>query len=82
MTQTEIHRTHKYLRKVHRRLYDFSIGAASWQTELAKLEEVITDIMVASAESEKGAGRVMLYHLETQARHCRECILKLMGRRN
>ena len=78
MTQTEEDRILKYLRKVHRRLYDFSIGAASWQVELAKLEEVITDIMVASAESEKGAGRVMLFYLEEKARHCRTIILKLV----
>ena len=82
MTQTEIHQTHKYLRKVHRRLYDFSIGAASWQVELAELDEVITDIMVASAESEKGAGRVMLYYLEIKARHCREIILMRVGKEN
>jgi len=82
MTQTEVKRILRYLRKVHRRLYDFSIGEASWQAELARLDEVITDIMVASAESEKGAGRVMLYYLETKARHCRECILKLERRQN
>jgi len=82
MTQTEVERILKYLRKVHRKLYDFSIGATSWQAELAKLEGVITDIMVASAESEKGAGRVMLYYLETKARHCREIILMRVGKQN
>ena len=82
MTQTEEDRLLKYLRKVHRKLYDFSIGAASWQVELAKLDDVITDIMVASAESEKGAGRVMLYYLEMKARHCREMILMRVGKEN
>ena len=58
------------------------IGAASWQVELTELDEVITDIMVASAESEKGAGRVMLYYLEMKARHCREMILMRVGKEN
>ncbi|MCK5174072.1 MAG: hypothetical protein KAR47_11830 [Planctomycetes bacterium] len=82
MTKAEVRQIRRYLGKIRERLYDFSIGTASRQAELAKLEEVITDIMVASAESEKGAGRVELYLLETKARHCREIILKLMGRQN
>ncbi len=78
MTKAEVRQIQKYLGKIRGSLYDFSIDAAAWRAELVKLEEVITDIMVASAESEKGAGRVMLFYLEEKARHCRTIILKLL----
>ncbi len=82
MTNDEVKRIRKYLGKVRGRLYDFSIDAASWRAELPKLEEVITEVMVASVEPENEIDRVILYHLETRPRHCRTIILKLleMGR--
>ena len=81
MTKAEVRQIRKYLGKIRGSLYDFSIDAASWQAELPKLEEVITEVMVASVESEDGIDRVMLYYLEEKARHCRTIILKLMERK-
>ncbi len=78
MTKAEVRQIRRYLGKIRGSLYDFSIDAASWRVELPKLEEVITDVMVASVESDEGIDRVILYHLEERARHCRTIILKLM----
>ncbi len=78
MTKAEVEQIRKYLGKIRRSLYDFSIDADTWRAELPKLEEVITEVMVASVESDEGIDRVMLYYLETRARHCRTIILKLM----
>ena len=80
MTSDEFEWIDRYLWKLKMRIIDFSISAAAWQAELPKLDEVITDIMVASAESEKGCGGFMLYLLETKARHCKEIILIHIGR--
>jgi hypothetical protein len=78
MTKAEVRQIRKYLGKIRGSLYDFSIDAASWRAELPKLEEVITEVMVASVESDEGIDRVMLYYLEQKARHCRTIILKLL----
>jgi len=82
MTKAKIGQIRKYLKEVKVVIYDFGIGAASLQAELPKLQEVITEIMVASVESEKGTGGVMLYHLEMKARQCRKLILIRMGKKN
>ena len=78
MTNDEVEQIRKYLGKIRRSLYDFSIDAAAWRAELPKLAEVITEVMVASVEPENEIDRVILYHLETRARHCRTIILKLL----
>ena len=78
MTKAEVRQIRKYLGKIRGSLYDFSIDAASWQAELPKLEEVSTEVMVASVQDEDGIDRVILHHLEMRARHCRAIILKLM----
>ncbi len=78
MTEAEVEQIRKYLGKIRRSLYDFSIDAASRRAELPKLEEVITEVMVASVEPENRIDRVILHHLETRARHCRTIILKLL----
>ena len=78
MTNDEVEQIRKYLRKIRGSLYDFSIDAATRRAELPKLEEVITEVMVASVEPENQIDRVILYHLETRARHCRTIILKLL----
>ncbi len=82
MTQTETKQIDKYLKEVKGAICDFGIEPATLQAELPKLEEVITEIMVASVESEDGTGGVMLYYLEEKARHCRELILIRMGKKN
>lgn len=81
MTKAEIRQIQKYLRKIRKRLYDFSIDADTWRAELVKLDEIITEVMVTSIESEDGPNRVMLFYLEGRARQCREIILKLMERK-
>ena len=78
MTEAEVEQIRKYLGKIRGSLYDFSIDAASRRAELPKLEEIITEAMVASVEPENRIDRVILHHLETRARHCRTIILKLM----
>ncbi len=78
MTNDEVEQIRKYLGKIRGSLYDFSIDAASRRAELPKLDEVITEVMVASVEPENKIDRVILYHLETRARHCRTIILKLL----
>ncbi len=80
MTNDELEQIHRYLWKLKMRVIDFSISAATWQAELPKLDEVITDIMVAIAESEEGCGGVMLWLLEMKARSCKEIILIHIGR--
>ncbi len=82
MTKAETKQIYEYLKEVKVAICDFGIGAASLQAELPKLQEVITEIMVASVESEKGTGGVMLYHMEMKARQCRELILIRMGKKN
>ena len=42
--------------------------------------KVITDIMVATAESEQGCGGILLWHLEMKARDCKEIMLMHIGR--
>ncbi len=78
MTNDEVEQIRKYLGKIRGSLYDFSIDAATRRAELPKLDEVITEVMVASVEPENEIDRVILYHLETRARHCRTIILKLL----
>ncbi len=78
MTNDEAEQIRKYLGKIRRNLYDFSIDAASRRAELPKLEEIITEVMVASVEPENEIDRVILHHLETRAKHCRTIILKLL----
>jgi hypothetical protein len=82
MTNDELEQIHRYLWKLKMRVIDFSISAAAWQTELPKLDKVITDIMVATAESEEGCGGVMLNYLERKARDCKEIILMHIGKGN
>ncbi len=82
MTQTEIQQIYEYLKELKEALYDPDIGPVSWQADLAKLEETITQLMAAGVQTEDGIDRVKLGYLETKARHCRECILKLVGRQN
>ena len=78
MTKAEVEKIRKYLGKIRGSLYDFSIDAASRRAELPKLDEIITEAMVASVEPENKIDRVILYHLEQRARHCRTIILKLL----
>ncbi len=78
MTEAEKRKIRKYLDEVMRKQYDFSIDAATRKGDLAKLGEVITEVMVASAESEKGTEWIMLNHLENKARSCRKIILMLI----
>ena len=80
MTQTEIQQIRKYLNKVKNALYDRDIGPVSWQAELAKLEGTITELTVAAVQDEDKFDRVKLAYLEMKARHCRECVLKLVER--
>ncbi len=80
MTQTEIQQIYEYLNEVKGDLYDLEIGPVSWQAELAKLDETITELAVAGVQTEDKFDRVKLAYLEMKARHCRECILKLVGR--
>ena len=80
MTQTEMKQARRYLNKVKKTLYDPDIGPVSWQAELVKLEETITELTVTGVQTEDGIDRVKLAYLEMKARHCRECILKLAGR--
>jgi len=82
MTQTEIQQIYEYLNEVKDALYDPDIGPVSWQAELAKLEETITELTAATVQTEDGVDRVKLAYLEMKARNCRECITKLMGRQN
>lgn len=78
MTEAEVEQIRKYLWKIRGSLYDFSIDAAARRAELPKLDEIITEAMVASVEPENKINRAILYHLETRARHCRTIILKLL----
>ena len=78
MTKAEVRQIRKYLGKIRGSLYDFSIDEAARRAELPKLDEIITETMVASVEPENKIDRVILYHLETRARHCRTIILKLL----
>ncbi len=78
MTKAEVEQIRKYLATIRKSLYDFSIDAAARRAELTKLDEIITEVMVASVEPENKIDRVILYHLETRARHCRTIILKLL----
>lgn len=82
MTETEIQQIQKYLTKVKGALYDLEIGPVSWQAELAKLDETITELTAAGVQTEDGIDRVKLAYLEMKARNCRECVLKLVGRQN
>ena len=82
MTQTEMKQARRYLNTVKKTLYDPEIGPGSWQAELVKLEETITELAVAGVQTEDKFDRVKLAYLEMKARHCRECILILVGRRN
>ena len=52
MTKRKIKEIRKYLNEVRRRQCDFSIDAVVRQADVAKLDGVITDLMVASVESE------------------------------
>ena len=82
MTQTEMKQARRYLNGVKGALYDMEIGPVSWQAELVNLDEMITELAVGSVQTEDGIDRVKLGYLEMKARNCRECILKLLGRRN
>lgn len=82
MTQTEMKQARRYLNKVKKSLYDPDNWPGSWKAELAKIDETITELAVAGVQTEDKFDRVKLGYLEMKARHCRECILKLVGRRN
>jgi hypothetical protein len=82
MTQTEIQQIREYLNEVKATLYDPDNWPGSWQAELVKLEETITELAVTGVQTEDKFDRVKLAYLEMKARHCRECILILLGRRN
>ncbi len=82
MTQAEIQQIYEYLNEVKGALYDLEIGPVSWQAELTKLDETITELTAAGVQTEDGVDRVKLGYLEMKARHCRECILKIVGRQN
>ena len=82
MTQTEIQQIYEYINEVKGALYDMEIGPVSWQAELVKLDEMITELAVGSVQTEDGIDRVKLGYLEMKARNCRECILKLAGKQN
>jgi hypothetical protein len=75
MTKAEVRHIRKYLGKIRGSLYDFSIDTDTWRAEMVKLEEVITEVMVASVDSDEGIDRIMLYYLEEKVRHCRTIIL-------
>ena len=72
----------EYLNEVKAVIYNPDNWPGSWQAELAKLDEMITELTVTGVQTEDKFDRVKLAHLEMKARHCRECILKLVGRRN
>lgn len=82
MTQTEMKQARRYLNKVKKTLYDRDNWPVSWQAELAKVDEMVTELTVAGVQTEDKFDRVKLAYLEMKARHCRECILKLVGRQN
>ncbi len=84
MTKRKIREIRKYLNEVRRRQCDFSIDAAVRQADVAKLDGVITDLMVASVELEGATDWIILHTLELKARSCREICLKLisLGRQN
>lgn len=79
MTKRRVKEIRKYLNEVRRRECDFSIDAAVRRADVAKLDEVITEVMLASVESEGASEWIILHTLEVKARSCREINLKLIS---
>ena len=75
LTHPELRPIHEHLGRARKVIHDFSIDSTSLQAELAKLDEVITEVAVVGVQTEDIHNRMRLAFLENKARHLRDCIL-------